>query len=154
MSVEYAFWTCMNHSKDEMRVLFSKIASSVSRNTESKNDGEEWHVYSDHFHAYSSNREESVRLFSELYEMPLKQRVWFLLFRDNPNEAETAMMKTIGMFMRISQDDCFILANGDTPIVMRRNGKTVVDDSRWVDREHFPYEALGIDFEWGVIPYD
>ena len=154
MSVEYVFWTCLNHTQDEMKCLFKQIALSTSKNVESKDEGEEWIITSDHFQAYSSDPKESIQLFSKYYKMHLRQRVWFLLFRGEGNEAEAAMMKTIGMVMRISNDDCFFLANGDTPIVMRRNGKTVVDDSRWVEREHYPYEALGVDFDWGVIPYD
>lgn len=124
---------------------------------ECKQDGMKW-IWTDCFSVSCSYDERSLRWASEDYEMEFHQDVFFTTCHDQDEkysyDPEIAMLTVIGGIMRLSGDDCLVLGNGEKPIVMRRNGRTIVDDSRWGKRGVFPYEALGVDFDWGVIPYD
>ena len=113
-------------------------------------------LWTEWFNVSCSSDDLGLQWASEDYEMTARQEMSFTPCHAEAKayEPETAMLKVIGEIMQSGDEDCVLLANGCAPIVLRRNGKTIVDDHRWVDREHFPYEALGIDFEWGVIPYD
>lgn len=154
MGLEFSFLMGTTLSRENMKKVVRDLSKKNEDHKMEITDGQRiWGFKSNLLSCWVLDNHPGLRLFSEDYGLHLQFDFEFDLFLDEYQKGEEVMMHLIGELLRIC-DDCLLLANGDTPIVMRRGGRTVVDDSRWVDREHFPYEALGIDFEWGVIPYD
>ena len=155
MALEFTFGTCLDLPKEQVEKAIIKLAKESATGVEARIvQSSVLCICCDYYTLYSTNDKETLDICAQISRMPVKFILDFELFADEWERGREAMMRLIGGLMRLSSDDCYLIANGDYPFVMRRGGKTVVDDSRWVDREHFPYEALGIDFEWGVIPYD
>ncbi len=154
MGLEYTFLTASQLSLAQMKKTVYSLIRTIDDEILVGEDPKIPAFHSDLLSCWVFSNNRGLEMFSEYYKMDLQYDVEFDLFLDEYEKGEEAMLRLIGEIMRIDNSDCVILANGDMPIVMRRNGKTIVDDSRWVERGEFPYEALGVDFDWGVIPYD
>ena len=156
--MDYRFLSGLDLSETEMmKSLMLQSEKICERMEEYHKNGKKW-ILTESYSVSLSSDPRSLRWASEDYEMEFHQDVFFTTCHDQDEkysyDPEIAMLTVIGGIMRLSGDDCLVLGNGEKPIVMRRNGRTIVDDSRWGKRAVFPYEALGVDFDWGVIPYD
>ena len=101
-----------------------------------------------------TKKEPNIKLMREEYLLPLGWIMSYEVYSYSGTfqEAED-MLRMIGMLLRQSTSDCFLLAMEEIPIMRRENGHVTVDDRNWDSREVYPYKALGIDFEWGTLPY-
>lgn len=61
------------------------------------------------------------------------------------------MLTFIGKIIKKYDGDCVLESNGDTPIVMRKDGVVIVDDSKLRGTQRFPFHHLGIEVEEGNL---
>ncbi len=154
MGIEFSFFSGLKQPERELKRIIMDIVKDDDIVGFSEDAPENWSFACDYYTCFVNGRDSGTELFSKDFMIDLRRRFEFDIFLEDWEQGEKRMMEIIGAILSVGDDDCLLLANGDTPIVMRRDGRTVVDDSRWVEREYFPYEALGVDFDWGVIPYD
>lgn len=93
---------------------------------------------------------QAIRFTSEDYEMELRYRFWFDILPAQGDWAERLMSFT-GLVLSQFKGDCVLEANGDTPILVRRDNQIVVDDKKLKGTERFPFHALDQKYEEGDI---
>ena len=108
----------------------------------------------DSFAVTLTNEQPYVDYMREDYALPVE---WIWSFEVNIysgtfQEAEQ-MISMLGAFLRHTTGDCLLLALGEIPVLKRKDGHIIVDDRNWDSRSVFPYDALDIAFDWGIIPY-
>lgn len=115
-----------------------------------KSSPEEMEASTDGFGLILTGNGDGVRFRSEDYQLGFRCQMWFDIYGDAPY-AIREMMIFIGGVMRRLEGDCLLESNGDTPILLRRNRITVVDDSGLKGTQRFPFQELGIPFQEGAI---
>ncbi|MGM1046307.1 hypothetical protein SAMN05661091_5499 [Paenibacillus uliginis N3/975] len=93
---------------------------------------------------------QGLRFTSEDYEMELRYSFWFEILSENADWAERLMSFT-GHMLSQFKGDCVLESNGDTPILIRRNNRIVVDDKKLKGTRRFPFHALNQNFVEGDI---
>jgi hypothetical protein len=115
-----------------------------------KSSHEELEASADGFGLFLTVGGDGVRFRSEDHKLGFRFQMWFDIYGDAPNGIRD-MMVFIGHIMRRLEGDCLLESNGDTPILLRRNRITIVDDSRLQGTQRFPFEELGIVYQEGAI---
>ncbi|MFT9846397.1 SitI3 family protein [Aneurinibacillus sp. REN35] len=116
---------------------------SIGRNT-----SEEFVVVFDWATMSMKEGGQGLAFISEDYQMNLTYRLWFEVFHREANWAER-FMTFIGHMLSSVEGDCVLESNGDTPILIRRNGNVVVDDKKMNGTQRFPFYALHYPFVEG-----
>lgn len=110
----------------------------------------EFEVVNDYFNLSIDGCSQSISEASEDYGLNLNYRLWIEMDSNQSDLLEKIMM-FIGSCMKRLNGNCILLSNGDTPILIRNNVKTIVDDTRLRGTKKFPFEKLGIQFEISEI---
>lgn len=87
-----------------------------------------------------------VSFRSEDYGMNFGYQFWFDVYTVNPKWLE-GMLSFIGKVMTDYTGNCVLEANGDTPIVMRKDNVVIVDDKKLKGTQRFPFHYLGLNYQ-------
>lgn len=115
-----------------------------------KNSDDLLDFWCDYFSLSLRNGGQHVEFRSQDYGMNFKYQFWFDIYTASPDWIE-GMLTFIGKIIKKYDGDCVLESNGDTPIVMRKDGIVIVDDSKLRGTQRFPFHHLGIEVEEGNL---
>lgn len=147
----YTFYIGTDRTFDELKenmerhIKNSHVGGEVLRSTE-----EEFVISFDWATLSIQEGGQALRFASEDYEMELRYRFWFDILPGQGDWAERFMSFT-GLVLSQFKGDCVLEANGDTPILLRRDDRIVVDDKKLKGTEGFPFHALDQQYTEGDI---
>lgn len=82
--------------------------------------------------------------------MKFDYQFWFDVYTITPNWLEE-MLSFVGKLVKAYSGDCVLESNGDTPIVMRKDGVITVDDKKLNGTQKFPFDVLGLKYQEGDL---
>lgn len=91
----------------------------------------------------------TIKCKNEDYNQNFNNHFNFEVF-PNTNWA-TELMRITGELIRLYDSNCLVEANGDIPILLRKNNKIIVDDSKLHGKARFPFDALHLEYHYGQL---
>lgn len=82
--------------------------------------------------------------------MDFKFEFWFDIYSYH-TEWASKLMEFIGKILKRLDGNCLLESNGDTPILLRWEGKIIVNDKNLAGTERFPFSYLDIKYEEGDL---
>jgi hypothetical protein len=154
------FYVCyMGPSKTDFSQTKKFVLQSIPQSAEDIKSGQphihlddpdKFSVWCDFFTLIVRNEGQNTKFRSEDYRMNFKYQFTFDVYTTTPNWMKN-MLSFIGKMMNRYDGDFVFESNGDTPIIIRKDNKVIVDDKNLHGIERFPFHELGIDYEEGDI---
>ena len=129
-------------------VLEKKIIRNYSNIEEIYENNRNSQVFDIIFDAFSFSLHyggQGLKFMSEDYNMELNYSIVFEPYSDVP-DWEEQMMILLGQIMKDFQMNCILLNNGSIPVMVRKNGRITIDESKTSRLRKLPYDLLKLDY--------
>lgn len=149
----YTFYVGTQCNFNDMKEVVKKeIMNIASEDVEIvKEDGNEIEFVCSWFDLNIDDNAKGILFTSEDYRIRLNFLFWFEVYYSDDGISEKKMMELIGKLLRVTIDNGILLSNGDKPILQKKEGKIIVDDSQLDLEERFPFQYLNIEYEEGRL---
>jgi len=134
----------------EFNTLKQKVVEITPSIRSKIDEGEKFNVNCDYFSLLIKEGGTPVKFKSEDYNDKFNFQFWFDVHYTTPNWA-IELMKFVGIILENFDGSCVLESNGDTPIVMRKDGLITVDDKKLKGTQKFPFDALGLEYQEGDL---
>lgn len=102
-------------------------------------------IWCEFFSLNVKNGGQHVRHRSEDYGMNFTYQFWFDIYTGSPNWLEK-LLEFVGKIINIYYGDCVLEANGETPLVMRKNSIITIDDKKLHGAHKIPFNEMGLEY--------
>jgi hypothetical protein len=147
MSMFYTAYVATNENSEEFKKTVTGIMPNILGTS---NENNILSIRCEYFLLHFLNDIEYAKIRGKDYGMEFNQRLWFDIYRNNPVWT-VEFLKFIGRLLHLYPGDFVLEYNGETCVLMRKNGEIIVDDSGMRGYMTHPFNALGLPYKEGEI---